>query len=193
LPAGELRFCLQIGLFGRGGPLYRACGATRHPSFGVGFRWRVEQFALSTPLPDATAFSRGSFSPRSSGAACATRFFAPLVKPQTLCALRLREPHRDDVTSGTLCRTTALAQELHLPPSLDAARYHLAMKPATRLRHARTRTITACLRPLQTLPRTPSFGLMSTLAAGLGSSAIPVRSRVRTPHPFEQREPAFLV
>jgi hypothetical protein len=44
---------------------------------------------------------------------------------QTLCALRLREPDRDDVTSDALCRTTALTQELHLLPSLDAARLTL--------------------------------------------------------------------
>jgi len=50
---------------------------------------------------------------------CASRWL------QTPCTFRLREPNRDDVTSDALCRAAALAQELQLPPSLDAARFTL--------------------------------------------------------------------
>jgi len=43
------------------------------------------------------------------------------------------------------------------------------------LRLARTRSIAACLRPPYTLPRTPSFGLMPSLAAQPSLFAITVR------------------
>jgi hypothetical protein len=86
-------------------------------SFVAGFRWRVEQFALSTPLPDVTVFSCDSFSPRTSGSAWEATLFRASHWLRTPCALRLREPNRDDVTSDALCHTTVLTQELRLPPS----------------------------------------------------------------------------
>jgi hypothetical protein len=51
----------------------------------------------------------------------------------------------------------------------------------------------ACLRPPYALPRAPSFGLMPNLAVRPSPYAIPIRSRVRAPHPFERRRPALLV
>lgn len=51
------------------GPWLMAGVALGAPLTAVGFRWRVEQFALPIPLPDVTVFSRDSFSPRPSGPA----------------------------------------------------------------------------------------------------------------------------
>jgi hypothetical protein len=65
---------------------------------------------------------------------------------RTPCALRLREPNRDVVTSDVLCRTTALGQEL-----LSHLRWtqHASPCDETRraLRRARARPAAACLRP----------------------------------------------
>jgi len=85
----------------------------------------------------------------------------------------------DDVTSDALCRTTALALELQT--SAFARTPHAAPcdEAHSDLRRARTRSIAACLRPPYTLPRTPSFGLMLSLAAEPSSFAITVRN-VRT-------------
>jgi hypothetical protein len=191
LSAGELRFRLQIGMFQ---PMRTPTSRLRRDaasSFVAGFRWRVEQFALSTPLPDVTVFSCDSFSLRSSGPAWEESRSSHWLR--TPCALRLREPNRNDVTSDALCHTTGLTQELQLPPSPTTRSPHLAMKPASDLRRARIRSPAACLRPLYTAPRTPSVGLMSNLAMGPSSYAIIVRSRARAPHPFERREPALLV
>jgi len=117
LPAGELRFRLQNGVFSRCGPPSSRLRRDAASSFVIGFRWRVEQFALPIPLPDATVFSCDSFSPRPSGPACDARSRALHRWLETPCALRLGEPNHDGVTSGILCRTAALTQELHLLPS----------------------------------------------------------------------------
>jgi hypothetical protein len=149
------------------------------------------QFALSTPLPDVTVFSCDSFRLRSSGPAWEDTLSRSSHWLRTPCALRLREPNRDDVTSDALCHTTGLTQELQLPPSPSTRSPHLAMKHASTLRRARARCTAACLRLPYTVPRTPSIGLMPNLAIGPSSYAITVRSRARAPHPFEQREPAL--
>jgi len=117
LSAGELRFRLQIGVFQ---PMRTPTSRLRRDaasSFVAGFRWRVEQFALPTPLPDVTVFSRDSFSLRPSGPAYDEQLSRSSHWLKTPCALRLREPNRDDVTSDALCHTAALTQELRLPPS----------------------------------------------------------------------------
>jgi len=90
----------------------------------------------------------------------------------------------DDVTSDALCRTTALALELQT--SAFARTPHAAPcdEAHSDLRRARTRSIAACLRPPYTLPRTPSFGLMLSLAAEPSSFAITVRNVRRAPHPY---------
>jgi hypothetical protein len=90
----------------------------------------------------------------------------------TLCALRLREPTRDDVTSDALCHTTALRRSSVPPASPITRAPHLAIKHPSDHRRARTRSIAACLRPLYTLPRTPSIGLMPNLAIEPSSFAI---------------------
>ena len=112
---------------------------------------------------------------------------------KTPCALRLKEPNHDDVTSDALCRTTTLTQELHLLPSPSSPRAAPFDEARSDLRRARARRTTACLRPSYALPRAPSFGLMLNLAAEPSSYAITVRSRARAPHRFEPRAPALLV
>jgi hypothetical protein len=64
LSAGELQFRLQIGVFQ---PMRTPTSRLRRDAASssvAGFRWRVEQFALPTPLPDVTVFSCDSFGPR---------------------------------------------------------------------------------------------------------------------------------
>lgn len=193
LPAGELRFRLQIGVFSRCGPPSSRLRRDAASSFVIGFRWRVEQFALPIPLPDATVFSCDSFSPRPSGPACDARSRALHRWLETPCALRLGEPNLDGVTSGILCRTAALTQELLSCLRQDAGALHLTIKPTFALRRARTLHVTACLRRSRFASRTPSIGLMPNVAVGPSLARALLRIRVQALHPFEDHEPTFRV
>jgi hypothetical protein len=88
------------------------------PSYGVGSRRRVAQFALSIPPTSVTVFRRDSFDRRSPGAARepSSEGKGPrwLLTP---CALRLREPHLTTRSLTPSVAAAVLPQELHLSRS----------------------------------------------------------------------------